>query len=232
LRTNIQFASVDYPLRAIMITSTSPSEGKTTIAANLGVVLAQGGRDVVLLDADLRRPRIHRVFGLANRKGLTSLFVQKVINLDGTVNKTKIPKLSVITSGNLPPNPSELLGSDKMLEIMSQVQHQADVVVLDTPPIMAVTDAAVLSRHVDGVLLVIKPGVTKLGATRQTVEQLRRIGANILGVVFNDVELKRSRYSYYYSNNGYYYYYRDYYGSDKASRKRAAAARKKARATK
>jgi succinoglycan biosynthesis transport protein ExoP len=226
LRTNIQFASVDYPVRTVLVTSTSPSEGKTTIATNLGVVLAQGGLQVVLLDADLRRPRIHRVMSIPNRKGLTSLFVQEKVHLDGTLTQTKVPRLSVVTSGNLPPNPSELLGSDKMFEILTEVKKNADVVVVDTPPLMAVTDAAVLSRHVDGILLVIKPGVTKLGATKQTVDQLQRIGANILGVVFNDVELRRSRYSYYYYNNGYYYYYRDYYGSD-VRRKRKVASRKK-----
>jgi capsular exopolysaccharide synthesis family protein len=230
LRTNIQFASVDYPVQSLLITSTSPSEGKTTVAANLGVVLAQGGRQVVLLDADLRRPRMHKVMGLANRKGLTSLFVQDQVHFDGSIKQTKTQGLSVITSGHLPPNPSELLGSDKMIEILNSIKHEADVVILDTPPVMAVTDATVLSRHVDAVLIVVKPGTTRIGATKQTIEQLRRIGAHVLGVVLNDVDLKRSRYSYYYYNNG-YYYYNDYYGDGSRKRNSRVGGRRKTRSS-
>jgi succinoglycan biosynthesis transport protein ExoP len=219
LRTNIQFASVDYPVRSILVTSTSPEEGKTTIASNLGVVLAQGGREVVLVDADLRRPKLHIAMNLPNRRGLTSLFVQQNVHLEGVINSTKLTGLSVITSGNLPPNPAELLGSEKMYNILSALKAEKDLVVLDTPPIMAVTDAVVLSRHVDGVILVIKPGVTKLGSAQQTIEQLRRINANLLGVVLNDVQLKHSRYAHYYYTNG-YYYHRDYYGPSSRKSKR------------
>ena len=219
LRTNIQFASVDYPVRSILVTSTSPEEGKTTIASNLGVVLAQGGREVVLIDADLRRPKLHTAMNLPNRRGLTSLFVQQNVHLDGVINPTKLTGLSVITSGNLPPNPAELLASERMYNILAALKTEKDLVVLDTPPIMAVTDAVVLSRHVDGVIIVIKPGVTKLGSAQQTVEQLKRINANLLGVVLNDVQLKRSRYAHYYYTNG-YYYHRDYYGPSSRRLKR------------
>jgi non-specific protein-tyrosine kinase len=217
LRTNIQYASVDYPLRTLLVTSPSPQDGKSTIAANLAVVLAQSGRKVVLLDADLRRPSLHRRLQLSNRRGLTDLFVQSQVFLDGAVRKTKIPGLSLLSSGGLPPNPSELIGSEKMGEVLHRVKEQADVVVLDSPPVMVVTDAAVLAPRVDAVLLVIRPGVTRLAPTRHTVEQLRLGGANILGVVLNDVENKRSRYYYYYK--GYYTYNSYYYGEPAKVRK-------------
>lgn len=211
LRTNIQFASVDTPLRSILVTSPSPADGKSTVAVNLGVVLAQSGRKVVILDADLHRPKIHKIIRLANRRGLSDLFVQNQVYLDGAVQKTDIQNYYALTSGSLPPNPSELLGSGKMVDIIHQLKDQADLVVIDTPPLLAVTDACVLAPRVDGVLLIIKPGVTKLAACKQAVEQLRHVGAKILGVVLNEIEIKRSRY-YYYHYRGYYYAYYDSYG--------------------
>ena len=211
LRTNIQFASVDTPLRSILVTSPSPADGKSTVAVNLGVVLAQSGRKVVILDADLHRPKIHKIIRLANRRGLSDLFVQNQVNLDGAVQKTEIQNYYALTSGSLPPNPSELLGSGKMVDIIHQLEDQAELVIIDTPPLLAVTDACVLAPRVDGVLLIIKPGVTKLAACKQAVEQLRHVGAKILGVVLNEIEIKRSRY-YYYHYRGYYYAYYDSYG--------------------
>ena len=211
LRTNIQFASVDTPLRSILVTSPSPADGKSTVAVNLGVVLAQSGRKVVILDADLHRPKIHKIIRLANQRGLSDLFVQNQVNLDGAVQKTEIQNYYALTSGSLPPNPSELLGSGKMVDIIHQLEDQAELVVIDTPPVLAVTDACVLAPRVDGVLLIIKPGVTKLAACKQAIEQLRHVGAKILGVVLNEIEIKRSRY-YYYHYRGYYYAYYDSYG--------------------
>jgi len=209
LRTNIQFASVDKPVRRLLITSPSPSDGKSNVAINLGAVTAQGERRVVIVDADLRRPRLHKLVHLTNRRGLSDLFVQPELVLDGSLQKTEVPNLLALPSGSLPPNPSELLGSEKMQEILKQLSEQSDVIIIDSPPVLAVTDAAVLSLNVDGVLLVVKPGVTKLAACKQAVEQLRRVGANLLGVVLNEVELKRSSYYYY---KGYYYAYYESYG--------------------
>jgi non-specific protein-tyrosine kinase len=202
LRTNIQFASVDQPLRTLLITSPTPSEGKSTVAVNLGVVIAQGGKRVALIDADLRRPNVHKLLDLSNVQGLSDLFVQEHVSLDGTLQKTKTADLFVMTSGALPPNPAELLGSEKMYEIIRQVKEQTDLLVIDSPPVIAVTDSAVLAPRVDGVLLVFKPGVTHLAAARQAVEQLQRLGANLLGAVLNEVDLKGSRY--------YYYHYKSY----------------------
>jgi non-specific protein-tyrosine kinase len=211
LRTNIQFASVDSPLHTVLVTSPSPEDGKSTVAVNLGVVLAQSGRKVVILDADLHRPKVHKIIRLVNRRGLSDLFVQNQVNLDGAVQKTDIQNYYALTSGSLPPNPSELLGSEKMVDIIHQLKDQAELVVIDTPPVLAVTDACVLAPRVDGVLLIIKPGVTKLAACKQAIEQLRHVGAKILGVVLNEIEIKRSRY-YYYHYRGYYYAYYDSYG--------------------
>jgi non-specific protein-tyrosine kinase len=208
LRTNIQFASVDKPIESLLITSIAPEEGKTTIAANLSIALAQGGRNVICIDGDLRKPKMHRMMRLPNRKGLTTMFMQPEIQLDGTIQKTDTNNLYIMTAGNLPPNPSELLASDRMDYIIDTMIEHADIVVIDTPPIMAVTDAVVLSQRVDGVLLIIKVGETRTTAAQQTVDQLRRLNANILGVVLNNVPTRGSRY--YYSNG--YYTYQEYYG--------------------
>ncbi len=217
LRTNIQFASVDTPIRKMLVTSATPRDGKTTVVTNLAMVLAQGGKRVTLVDADLRKPKVHQVMKLSNNKGLTSLFVHPEIDVQSVLqNLTK--GLAVVTSGSLPPNPAELLGSGKMDKIINKLLVKSEIVLLDTPPVFAVTDAAVLSRYVDGVLLVVKPGFTKIAVARHTVEQLRRVGANILGVVLNDVEVRSSRYSAYYYSNGYYYYH-EFYGKGKKTKK-------------
>jgi capsular exopolysaccharide synthesis family protein len=218
LRTNIQFASVDRPLHSLLITSPSPADGKSTVAVNLGVVIAQGGRSCVLLDSDLRRPRIHNLLNLSNQSGVSELFVQSRIRMDGSLQSTGVPNLSVLTSGNLPPNPSELLGSEKMLEIIHQIEGQSDILIVDSPPILAVTDASVLAPRVDGVLLVVKPGVTKFMAVKQAVEQLRRVGANVIGIVLNEIEFKRFRY--YYKSYYYTYYETDPYKAKKSGNNR------------
>lgn len=209
LRTNLQFTSVDRPLRTLLITSPTPAEGKSTVAVNLGVVMAQSGLRVALVDADLRRPRIHKLLGLPNQQGISNLFVQNPINLDGTLQKAAIQDLWALTAGDLPPNPAELLASEKIVEIMEKVQEIADVLVIDSPPVTAVTDSALLAPRVDGVLLVLKPGVTQMAAARQAVEQLQRLGSRLLGVVLNEVDLKRSRYYHYF--RGYYYAANEYY---------------------
>ncbi|RMF42845.1 MAG: polysaccharide biosynthesis tyrosine autokinase, partial [Anaerolineae bacterium] len=219
LRTNIQFASVDHPVQTLLVTSALPSEGKSTVAANLAVALAQSGKKVVLLEADLRRPSVHRYLKVPNRLGLSAMFVQTQVYLDGNLQGTRVPNLKVLTAGDLPPNPSELLGSERMYAIIRQVKEQADLLVLDTPPVMAVTDAVVLSPRVDGVLLVVKPGSTKLSALQTAIEQLQRVGAKVLGVVFNGVQLKGYRYRYY-SSSYYYYGYHEYYGSEGKKKKK------------
>jgi non-specific protein-tyrosine kinase len=201
LRTNLQFAGVETPIRSLLVTSPSPSDGKTTIVANLASVIAQSGRNVVIVDADLRRPRIHKMFQLSNRVGLTDQFIRMQDRFDGSLKSTEVANLHAITSGNLPPNPSELLSSRRMLEILKLLSEQFNTVIIDSPPTLLVTDAIVLAQRVDGVLLVVKPSVTKWASLRQAIEQLQRVKANLLGIVVNDINVGRSR----------YYYYRGYY---------------------
>ena len=208
LRTNIQYASVDHPIYSLIVTSPTPKDGKSTVAANLAVVLAQGKYRVSLIDADMRRPLQHKIFDLPNRNGLTETLIGSEISINGNFKKTKIDNLTILTAGNLPPNPAELAGSDKMLDLIQGLHDFADMVVIDTPPVMAVTDPVVLSNQVDGVILVLRPGITKLADAIRSVDQLRQVGANIIGLVLNDIGNKGSRYSQYYK--GYYYQYGKY----------------------
>jgi non-specific protein-tyrosine kinase len=200
IRTNLQFASIDHPLRTILVTSPSPGEGKTTISANLSIVIAQGNQSVVLVDADLRRPKVHKLLQQSNRVGLTDQFIHSQDESVNTIKQSVIEGLKIITSGNLPPNPSEILSSEKMLEILNHLRDQFKTVILDSPPILVVPDAVALAARVDGVLLVLKPTVTKWNELSQAVKQLRQVKANLLGVIINDVKIKKSS-----------MYYRDYY---------------------
>ncbi len=233
LRTSLLFASVDTPLRTLLITSPSPGEGKSTVSTNLAIVLAQSGRSAILFDADLRRPRIHTVLGLPNRIGLTNLFMGDAIDVATVMQSGGVEQFNVITTGVLPPNPAELMGSEKMAKIISGAKEIVDVVVIDSPPVLAVTDSVSLAPKVDGVLLILKPGVTNMAAARQSVEQLRRVGANLLGVVLNEVDISRSKYAYY-QYKGYYVAYDDYYqeGSETKARRRSWLPKKLAKVKK
>jgi succinoglycan biosynthesis transport protein ExoP len=220
LRTNINFASVDTPLRRILITSPTPKDGKTTISSNLAVVLAQGEKKVVLIDADLRRPQVHHRFGLMNRFGLSDLFVQSAEKIGDALQETNSPRLAIITSGSLPPNPAELLTSKRMGTILDLLMKGFSTILIDTPPILTVTDAAALAQSVDGVILVAKPGTTKKSAFKQSIETLKAVKANILGVVLNEVNPGSRKYGYYYNHyytNGHYYY--DAAGNKKSKKK-------------
>lgn len=206
LRTNIQFSSVDKPVRTLVVTSSGPSEGKSTTAANLAIVMAQTGQKVVLVDADLRRPVLHKTFGVPNNVGITTaLLAGDEVDLESYLQPTEIDNLMIITSGPIPPNPSELLGSQRMKHIVDRLAQSADIVIFDTPPVLVVTDAAVLSRQTDGVLLIADAGGTREPALAHAVEELRKTGANILGVALNRLDSRSRGYYYYY----YYYYYTD-----------------------
>lgn len=202
LRTALQFSAIDQPLHTLLVTSASPSDGKTSIASNLAVVMAQNQRSVITIDADFRRPQLHKMFSLTNRIGLTDYFIRVNDVIESVINKTSIKGLNVVTSGSIPPNPSELLNSAKMLEVIKQLGGKFSTVILDSPPILAVTDALILAPHADGVLLVVNPKKTKRGAFKHAIEQLNRVNANILGVVINNVRLNRAHY--YYDRDVYY----------------------------
>lgn len=205
LRTNLEYAAVQKPIRTLIVTSPEPSEGKTTVAVNLAAIFSQAKRSVALVDADLRHPNVHRYMGLSNRDGLSNLFRDQSDVSKVSRTKVDLPKLSIITTGHLPPNPSELLGSDRMGWILEELQSIADMVIIDTPPSL-VADAQVLAAKVDAVLIVIKPGKTSAEAARSSMELYRRAGARVVGVVLNRIPRNRS---YYYGGYKYYSPYSD-----------------------
>lgn len=214
LRTNIEFASASKPIRTIMLASPNPSEGKTTTAVNLAMVIAQGGKEVAIVDADMRRPRVHHFLGLSNRVGLSDVFLNHR-TVQAVLRPWKDSKLSVITSGSLPPNPSELLSSEKMAQLLNLLKDQKDIIVLDSPPFV-VSDASILASKVDGVILVIQPGKTHADSIKVSLEQLERVDANVLGIVFNRIPRNRGYYYggyQHYSKYSNYKGYQSYYGS-------------------
>lgn len=200
LRTNLEFASVQKPVQTFLVTSPGPSEGKTTVSVNLAAIFAHSGKRVALIDADMRRPCVHRLLGLPNRDGLSNLFRSQESAQQVSRTKLELPHLSVITSGSLPPNPAELLGSGRMSQILNDLRQRVDVIVIDTPPSL-VADAQILSGKVDGVLLVIQPGTTRAEAAKASLELFKRAGARIIGIVLNRIPRNRD---YYYG--GYKYY--------------------------
>jgi succinoglycan biosynthesis transport protein ExoP len=202
LRTNIQFAGVDQPIRTLLVSSAGPSEGKSTVAANLAVVMAQAGLKVVLVDCDLRRPTMHEQFELPNRAGLTDVMLQDPSQWNGVMQPTGVNNLSVVLSGSLPPNPSELLSSKRMHQFLAHLHQAYDMVIIDAPPLLPVTDALVLAPLTDGVVLVIDYGSTRIGEALQGKTQLDQSGARLLGVVMNKIPMGRRSYSYYYYHDG------------------------------
>jgi polysaccharide biosynthesis transport protein len=215
LRTNIEFASVDAPIRTLLVTSSMPGEGKTITAANLAVVFAQAGRRVLLVDADLRKPGVHPVFDLPNAHGLTTLLRSDEAILDAIAHQTEQANLRILTTGPLPPNPTELLGSQRMRTILDRLKAGGDLVIFDSPPLQAVTDSAILSSFLDGTLLVIDARRGRRRAVLQGREALARAGASVLGAVLNRIPAR--------ARSGYGQYYGDNYGLETGSNKRARA---------
>jgi capsular exopolysaccharide synthesis family protein len=197
IRTNIQFASVDKEFRTLMVTSSGPGEGKSTTAANLGVVLAQQGKRVLLIDGDLRKPTVHYTFKVSNIYGVTNVLTRQM-PLKDTVVKTNIPDLDVLPSGPVPPNPSELIDSKSMDNLIEEAQSMYDYILFDTPPVLAVTDGQLLSNKVDGVILVVSSGKTEIEAAVKARDLLMHAKAKLIGTVLNAKDI---------SNDNYYYYY-------------------------
>lgn len=196
IRSNIQFVAVDGAAKAILITSPNPGEGKSTTVANLGVVMAQAGLKTIVVDADLRRPVQHQIFQLVNLGGLTDLLTSPELEIEGYLRDTQVENLQVMTSGFLPPNPSELLGSQRMRKLLANLNEMADVVILDSPPATAFADAVLLSNRVDGVVLVTEAGRTRRDAAQQAISNLRQAGANLFGGVLNRTSQRQADYKY------------------------------------
>lgn len=201
LRTNIDFSSVDEQTQVIMVTSSGPEEGKSTVIANLAVTYAQNNRKVLLIDADMRKPTVHRTFQLSNREGLSS-YLSHSDPLENVIQLTDVEDLFVMTAGPIPPNPAEMLSSKSMANLVKLLREQFDVILIDTPPVLAVTDAQLLASNSDGVIMVINSGKVKKDIANKAKETLLRVNARILGVVLNNVKRKTSEeyYYYYYGN--------------------------------
>lgn len=199
IRTNLSFLSPDHPLKTVVITSSAASEGKSFVLANIAISKAQIGKSVIIIDADMRKPMIHRFFDLTNTSGLSNILSGEVELMEG-LKDTGIKGVRVITAGNIPPNPAELLGSRKMEEVLKMACNEADIVFVDTPPVIAVTDAAIVSNKVDGTILVTASHQTDRNALLKAEEILTKAKARILGVVLNKYPLHHNR------SNEYYYY--------------------------
>jgi len=200
IRTSLEFFNVDQPLKTIVVTSSGPEDGKTTIATNLAAILAKGNKTVLLLDADLRRPRIHNLVGVSNRIGLSDLLRGRLTIPEVIQTCKNVENLTVITSGSLPPNPAELIASKRMSKIIQDMHQYCDIVVIDTPPAI-VTDSQLLASQADGVIFTIRPGKTRLIAVKTALEEFGRVDAKIIGVVMNRIPRNRE---YYYGGYDYY----------------------------
>lgn len=198
IRTNIKFASsADQEIKTIVVTSSGPGEGKSTTSANLAVVFADSGQKVLLIDADLRKPTIHKTFNLVNNKGFSNLVSTQEL-IDEVVQKTIVPNLDVLTSGPKAPNPSELLGSVRMENLLSELRNMYDLIIFDMPPVVAVTDAQIMSSKVDGTLLVVREEVSRKESLYKAKELLELVNANVLGAIYHGAKNA--------NDQGYYYY--------------------------
>jgi capsular exopolysaccharide synthesis family protein len=206
IRTNIQFASVTNDIQVILTTSASPSEGKTATSTNLAVVYAQTGKKVLLIDADLRKPQIHQRFRISNLNGLSSVLI-KERTLQECVATASTPGLYLLPSGPIPPNPAEMLSSATFAALLKHCREMFDFIIIDTPPVLSVADALIVSSLVDGVVFVVDAKTTSRTVAKKAVQALEKVNAKILGVVLNRVQKKAA---------DYYYYH--YYSSDESVR--------------
>lgn len=196
LRTNLQYSSFDKEYKVIVVTSSEPGEGKSTTAGNLAISLAQGEKKVILIDCDLRKPSLHKRFKVSNIMGLSDVLIgREVIETAGSKYKQN---LTILTAGKIPPNPAEMLGSKAMTALLKELQQEFDYVILDTPPVQAVTDSQILSTKADGVILVVKAEMTKKESVQNSINLLKKVNAHIIGTVLNGVDNKRNKYYYYY----------------------------------
>ena len=198
LRTNIQYSSFDKKYQTLLITSSNPGEGKTTVAGNLALVLAQGESKVLLVDCDMRRPSLHKKFKISNTYGISDLLVGKQKFEEATYKYND--NLTVLPGGKIPPNPAEMLASKAMTVFLEEMKKHFDYIILDTPPLQAVADAQILSTKADGTLIVVRAGVTKKDAVQNSVSIIKKVNGNIIGTVLNAAEYKKDKYYYYYGD--------------------------------
>lgn len=197
LRTNIQFSSIDKKIQTLLLTSSEPSAGKSMSAANLAIVYAQQGMKTLLIDADMRKPTIHYTFRMDNLTGLSNALVDN-LSFEAIAKSFDVDDLYIIPSGPIPPNPSELLSSNRFTDLLNEAKEAFDMIIIDTPPLLAVTDAQILASKLDGAIIVARSNQTEVEQLKQAVELINKVGGNLIGAVLNDVEKNDS--------NNYYYY--------------------------
>lgn len=198
IRTNIQFSMVDQNLKTLVVTSAGPGAGKSTIAANLAVTFASQRKKVLLVDADMRKPTVHKTFRLTNHDGLTTLLSGNDVQISDVAQQSPIEDLFIITSGVIPPNPSELLASNRMDRLIVELEEKFDLIIFDMPPVVAVTDAQVMASKVDGTIFVIPKGLTSKEMVLKSKDLLEKVHANVIGAIFNRVKLSGDNYYSYY----------------------------------
>lgn len=198
IRTNIQFANIDKEMKTIMFTSTNKSEGKTTTISNIALTMADAGHRILVVDCDFRNPSIHKAFGITNKYGVTDVLLKGKDHKEYLNHIMTHDNLDVLTAGKVPRNPSELLYSNSMRKLMEEFKKDYDYVMVDSPPILPVTDATVMATYMDGVVLVCASGVAEVESTRKAVDSLKKVGANIIGAVLNRTPVKHKEYSNYY----------------------------------
>jgi capsular exopolysaccharide synthesis family protein len=208
LRTNISYAAADKPIKSLLVSSPQPGEGKSTTTANLAIAFAQLRKRTLLIDADLRKPVQHNVFDQSRGPGLSEYLVGEIQDIDSIIHPTKVDNLYIITAGELPPNPSELLGSQRMEQLVSLLEEQWDIVLFDSPPIVAVTDASMISGEIDAICMVVKAGQTDRSAVDRALDTIKNVKTPLVGVILNGAnpETLAGKYSYYYSYYNYYYH--------------------------
>jgi len=197
LRTSLMFSSVDRAIRVLVVSSAVPGEGKSTAAANLAVTLAQGGQRTLLVDCDLRKPSQHALWGVPNEQGLTTMLLETEARDRPPLQPTALESLSLLTSGPLPPNPADVIGSRRMEEVIAALREQADYIVFDAPPVLAVTDAALLALKTDGLLLILRAGVSRRDQTARAKQELERVNVPLIGAVLLDAPRDASVRAYY-----------------------------------
>ncbi|MBE9387806.1 CpsD/CapB family tyrosine-protein kinase [Vagococcus salmoninarum] len=198
IRTSIKYAMVDYNLKTLVVTSSGPSEGKSTTSANLAIVFAKSGLKVLLLDADLRKPTMAKTFKVSNIQGLSTILVDRELPISSVCQPSGVLNLSLMPSGPKPPNPSELLGSKRMSEVIAEVKEHYDLVIFDMPPAIAVTDAQIVASQSDATILVVREGVSDKNLLKRANHLLSMVNANVIGAVYNGVTREKSDNYYYY----------------------------------